>query len=110
MLFNRIFADGVFPSAWKDTLVVPVYKRGDRSQLTNYRPISLLSTVGKVCERVVYNKLYRFLTPVLSDHQPGFHKKYGTVMQLTRLVQLWSEALDHSEYVGIVFFRLAKGI
>ena len=108
MLFNRSFANGVLPSAWKDALVVPVYKRGDRSQLTNYRPISLLSTVGKVCERVVYNKLYRFRTSILSDHQSGFRKKDATVMHLTRLVQLWSEALDHSEYVGIVFFDLRK--
>ena len=53
VLFNRSFADQHFPTAWKEALVVPVYKKGNRSQLTKYRPIALLSAVGKVCERLI---------------------------------------------------------
>ena len=107
-LFNCSFHEQYFPRAWKDAVVVPVYKRGDRALLTNYRPISLLSAVGKVCERVVYDKLYQFLSPVLSTHQSGLRKHDGTSFQLLRLVQQWSEALDESQYVGIVFFDLRK--
>ena len=108
LLFNRSFSDRRFPDAWKDALVVPVFKRGDRSLLTNYRPIALLSSVGKVCERIVYNKLYHFLSPYLSAQQSGFRKHDSTSLQLLRLVQQWSEALDDSQYVGIVFFDLRK--
>ncbi len=108
VLFNRSFSDGVYPSAWKDSLVVPVFKRGDRAALTNYRPIALLSSVSKVCERVVHNKLYPFLTPYLSDMQSGFKKRDSTTYQLTRLVQQWSESLDASKYVGVIFFDLQK--
>ena len=108
VLFNRSFSECSFPSQWKEALVVPVFKRGERSALTNYRPIALLSSVGKVCERVVFNKLYAFICPFLSDHQSGFRKRDGTGLQLVRLVQQWSEALDKSQYIGAVFFDLRK--
>ncbi len=107
-LFNRSFSEGNFPSSWKSALVIPVFKRGDRSSLTNYRPISLLSCVGKVCERLVYTHLYQYLSPNLSANQSGFRRQDGTSNQLTRLVQLWSEALDDSQYVGALFFDLRK--
>ena len=90
VLINRSFRDAVFPSGWKLAYVSPVFKKGNPSLLTNYRPIALLSAVGKVCERLVYNKLYRFVTPVLSENQSGFRKKDGTAFQLTRLMQEWS--------------------
>ena len=83
-------------------------KKGNPSLLTNYRPIALLSAVGKVCERLVYNKLYRFVTPVLSENQSGFRKKDGTAFQLTRLMQKWSNLLDDSHYIGVLFFDLRK--
>ena len=89
-------------------MVIPIFKRGDHSQLTNYCPIALLSSVGKVCERVVFNQLYHFISPFLSDQQSDFRKKDGTSLQLVRLVQQWSEALDKSKYVGAVFFDLRK--
>ena len=56
----------------------------------------------------MFNKLYRFLSPVLSLRQSGFRKEDSTVFQLVRLVQSWSELLDSSQYVGAVFFDLKK--
>ena len=107
-LFNRSFREGCFPKAWKMALVIPAFKRGDKSNPSNYRPISLLSTVGKVAERIVFDITYAFVSPHLSDHQSGFRKKDGTSLQLTRLVQQWSEALDDGYYVGVIFFDLRK--
>ena len=107
-LFNRSFAEEAFPSAWKMSLVVPVFKRGDNSNPSNYRPIALLSVVGKVCERVVFNKLYQFISLYLADHQSGFRKRDSTTLQLVRLIQSWSEAVDSSKYVGAIFFDLRK--
>ena len=108
VLFNRSFEEEVFPSAWKRSLVVPSFKRGDSSNPSNYRPIALLPVVGKVCERVVFNRLYRFLSPHLVDHQSGFRKGDGTTLQLLRLIQTWSEAIDSSCYIGAIFFDLQK--
>ena len=65
LLFNRSFSECTYPSAWKDALVIPVFKRGERSSLSSYRPISLLCVVGKVCERIVFNKLsFSYASPV----------------------------------------------
>ena len=108
VLFNRSFQEGCFPASWKVALVVPVFKKGDRSLPGNYRPIALLPILSKVMERIVCNKLSHFLAPWLSPYQSGFKKGDGTVAQLTRLIQHWSEALNNSQYVGIVFFDLKK--
>ena len=107
-LFNRSFADGCFPSDWKAALVVPVFKKGDKTDPGNYRPIALLPIVSKVLERIVHDKLSRFLRPWLSPAQSGFRKNDGTIPQLTRLTQVWAEAVDRSMYVGVVYFDLRK--
>ena len=93
---------------WKTATVVPVFKRGDRSKTTNYRPISLLCIVSKVLEKLVSHRLAPFLQPLISSRQSGFQKHDGTVFQLLRLVQRWSEALDASEQVGVIFLDLKK--
>ena len=107
-LFNRSFRECAFPRAWKKALVIPAFKRGDKSNPTNYRPLSLLSTLSKVAERVVFDIMYPFISAELSDCQPGFRKKDSTSLQLIRLVQQWSEAVDKGSYVGVIFFDLKK--
>ena len=74
----------------------------------NYRPIALLPIVSKVLERIVHNKLSSFLSPWLSEKQSGFRKADGTVPQLVRLTQQWSEDIDRSHYIGALFFDLKK--
>ena len=107
-LFNKSFTSGTLPGKWKQALIVPVFKRGDKHQPTNYRPISLLSAVGKVQGRIVYNKLYSFLKSTLSPYQSGFCKNDNTGMQLIRLTQSWAEILNASTLVGVVFFDLTN--
>ena len=89
---------------WKEAVVVPVFKKGSNHLITNYRPIYLFNIVSKVQERIVFNKLYKLLSPILAAHQSGFKKNDGTHLQLSRLVQEWSEATDSSNYVAAVFF------
>ena len=107
-LFNRSFELSQFPQAWKEALVLPVYKKGCVTDPGNYRPIALLPIVSKVLERIVHNKLSSFLSPWLSKKQSGFRKADGTVPQLVRLTQQWSEGIDRSHYIGALFFDLKK--
>ena len=76
----------------------------------NYRPIALLPIVSKVLERIVHNKLSSFLSPWLRKKQSGFRKAGGTVPQLVRLTQQWSEGIDRSHYIGALFFDLKKSL
>ena len=51
---------GNFPQSFKISKIIPLYKRGDHSLLTNCRPISLLSTISKVFERIIYDQMYEY--------------------------------------------------
>ena len=61
-LFNRSLQQGYFPSSWKDANVTPIYKKEDKSLPSNYRPISLLSTVGKTMERCVHKHIFNYIS------------------------------------------------
>ena len=73
---------GYLPSEWKVHKVIPVFKSGDRSLITNYRPISLLSNISKVLERLIYNKIIDHVTPYIKPIQFGFMSKRSTIQQL----------------------------
>lgn len=62
ILFNRSLADGIFPTVWKISHVIPIYKKGDKTDPQNYRPISLTSVVSKVFEKAVVKYILNFLT------------------------------------------------
>ena len=61
ILFNKSLLDQTFPKKWKHSLVNPLFRKGDKSLACNYRPISVLSCVGKLMERCVYKHLYNHL-------------------------------------------------
>ncbi|CAH1252373.1 Hypp9263 [Branchiostoma lanceolatum] len=95
-LFNLSLSTSQLPAEWKQCNVTPVYKKGDRSNPSNYRPIALLPTVPKVLERLVHNRLYTYLmnNNLININQSGFKKGDGTVPQLMRLVDEWAKSID----------------
>ena len=107
-LFNASFRTGCLPQDWRDSAVTPVFKKGNASLLTNYRPISLLSVVSKVQERVVFEQLSKHIDPHIPTHQSGFRRQDGTELQLSRLVHEISEARDAGKTVMSCFFDLSK--
>jgi hypothetical protein len=86
--YNLSISTGIVPEKLKTAKVVPVYKKGDRSLASNYRPISLLSVFYKLLERLMYNRLMSFLTKhnVLYKYQFGFRTNYSTALALTEVV------------------------
>ena len=77
-LFNLSFTCGVFPLILKTSKVIPVYKKDSELKCSNYRPVSSLSSIDKVLEKLMYNRLYNFLdmNSVIYDLQFGFRQKY----------------------------------
>ena len=69
ILFNQSFSSGIFPSILKASKIIPIYKKGSKLECSNYRPISLLSNIDKILERLMYNRLYNFL----EKKKPYFH-------------------------------------
>ena len=107
-VFELSFETGELPRTWKDAVVKPVYKKGDRSNPGNYRPISLLSATSKVLEKIVCEQLGEQVERHLPEKQSGFRKADGTVPQLTRLLHTMYEALDNGKNVFAVFYDLSK--
>jgi len=75
-IYNSSLANGMVPDRLKIGKVVPVFKKGDRSLPTNYRPICLLSIFDKLLEKLMYKRLYDFLimNNILYEYQFGFRK------------------------------------
>ena len=76
-LFNQSMQSGVFPDIWKQANVTPIHKKSDRQRKENYRPISLLSCVSKVMERIVFNEMYEYFEShnLLTWRNAGLKKK-----------------------------------
>ena len=76
-IFNLSIKTGEYPDPLKIAKVIPIFKKGDKTKCPNYRPISLLSNVSKIFERIMYNQLEMHLNSnsILYKHQYGFRKK-----------------------------------
>ena len=95
------------PQQWKVHKIVPIHKKGDRSIVSDYRPISLLCSLSRVLESIIYHKVADFIRPLLSSHQYGFLPK--RCLQNLLLSYLFvTEALDHSEAVDAIYLDFSK--
>lgn len=109
-IFNNCFLQGYFPKCLKVAAVIPVFKGGDKNSVTNYRPISLLSVIAKVLEKLIKIRLIEFLDKdnVLSQNQFGFMKNRSTEDAISLLCTEVYNALDNSVPCVAVFLDLAK--
>ena len=86
ILFNSSFREGKFADIYKHSNVIPLPKKGDNSDSSNFRPVSLLSNVGKLRERIVFKHIYNFVlheNDLLYKYQSGFSSNHSTTFQLT---------------------------
>ena len=90
--------------------VFPLYKKDDRTDAQNYRPISVLPAISKICERVVYDQPYRYLNSndLLTKNQSGFRSLHSTVTALLHLTSNWYLNIDKGMINFIVLLDLAK--
>ena len=74
MIYQNGLNTGTFSNIWKKSNIVPVYKKGNKQVVNNYRPLSLLPACGKILERLVFNSLFNFLdnNSLLSANQSGY--------------------------------------
>ena len=109
-LYNECMKLGTFPSPFKIGKVTPIYKKGNRECIENYRPVSILPIFGKIFEKIIYNRLYTFLTSngVLHDEQFGFRKGHSTTHALHRSVHNISKSLSNNMHVLGIFIDLSK--
>ncbi len=104
-MFNKSFNQGKVPCQWKRANVTPVYKKGDKQIVSNYRPISLLSVVGKLQERIVFKTLYEYCSQhnLLTWRNSGFKPKDSAMNQLLIVTHKIYEALENGNDVNLAF-------
>ena len=107
---NMSLSEGVFPTQLKIADVVPLYKCDDPMIFNHYRPVSLLCTLSKVFEKVMYYRIIKFLEKfsILYEYQFGFRRKRSTHLALITLVDKLTQAVENGEYVIGVFLDFSK--
>ena len=110
VLYNACFKFGVFPSNLKITKIIPVFKSGDKSQVTNYRPNFILSCFSKILGEAVYDRAINFLNDnsVLSPTQYGFRSNFSTEHAVLDIVNTCYNNIERKMYSGSVLLNLAK--
>ena len=109
-IFNMSIDTDQFPSEWKAARVIPLFKKGQRSMLDNYRPISILPVVSKVMERILYDQMYEYFNQknLFSKHQFGFRPYHSTTTTLLDCTNEWYANMDRGLYNLVVFLDLKK--
>ena len=109
-VINNSFSKGIVPDSTKVAKVLPLFKSGDQTLLSNYRPISLLPSFSKIFERLVYNRLISYLNKnnILHDYQFGFRSNHDTAMAVTEMVDKIAEAIDSKKISLGIFIDLSK--
>ena len=109
-IINLSFSTGFFPSQWKNSRIVPVYKSESTLSLGNYRPISILPFLSKIIEKLVHQQLMKFLDEnrLLSDFQFGFRPNISTELADTLFLDNVRKNVNQGYMVGATFNDLSK--
>ena len=109
-IFNKSILSGSFPDDMKIAIVSPIYKSDCKSKPTNYRPVSVLSAVAKIFEKLISHQLSNYLesNKILVNQQSGFRKKHSTGTSLLSVTNEWYLNMNKGYLNGVVFLDLKK--
>ena len=108
-IFIQSIITEIFPEKWKEARVSPLYKNGAKNDPSNYRPISVIPTVSKIYEKIIYDQLYDYLNTynLLTHCQSGF-RSFSTLTASLEATNDWSVNIDNGMLNGVVFIDLKK--
>ena len=109
-IFNTSLQRAIFPNDWKLAKVTPIFKEGSKADCGNYRPISVISAVAKLFEKLVYQQLSSFLrlNGILVEQQSGFRYQHSTETALLSSTNEWLFKMDRGLLSGVLFLDLKK--
>ena len=109
-IFNLCIEHGYFPDELKIGCITPVYKKGDKTEVSSYRPVCSLSPFSKIFERIIYNRMLKFIEKhkILSKSQYGFRKNVSTETALINFIDFVHKGLTSKHSVGAIFMDLSR--
>jgi hypothetical protein len=108
LLYNLSIQTGTIPLDWKKADIIPIYKKGDKSNISNYRPISLLPVAGKILERCIHNHIYPITRPDIHPNQHGFMTSKSTTTQLLEFYDNIYNKLENKIQTDVLYLDLSK--
>lgn len=108
MLFNKTFKEGVFPSLWKISSITLVSKKGNKSDVKNYRPISGLVQLGKLLEKLVLSHIIDPINNILDNSQHGFRPGRSTLSCNLTLQHFILESFKNNSQVDVIYTNFEK--
>ena len=109
-IYNLCIKEGYFPTELKLGCITPIFKKGDKYCMSNYRPVCSLSPFSKIFERILYNRMLDFIgkNNIFSDSQYGFRKKKSAETALLDFTNYTYGGLTAKQNVGSIFMDLSK--
>ena len=109
-IFNLSLQTGIFPDKLKIARVTPLFKGGENYELGNYRPISVLPCFSKILEKIMYNRLYKYLTDnnIIYKKQFGFQEGRSTEYAIAQQIDHIKKSFENKQYTLGVFVDLSK--
>ena len=110
LMFTTSIETSPCPDSWKVARVTPIYKDGDKTEKSNYQPISVLPVISRLFEKLIANQLYQYMndTRHFSSGQSGFLRLHVTVTCLLKSTDDWYNRMDLGRLVGLVFIDLKR--
>ena len=110
IIFKMSIDSGTCPLQWKNADITPIYKKGDASQVSNYRPISILPAMCRLFERILADDINFNLyhNRLITDAQYGFVKGRSTELQLLTCSKMWINAIDSNKFIDTVYIAFSK--
>ena len=106
--YNKCVAECNFPNPMKLADITPAHKKDDKTQKENYRPVSILSSISKIFERLIYEGINLYMNDFLSPFLCGFRKGYSTQNCLMVMLERMKKALDNRYLAGALLTDLSK--
>ena len=109
-IFELSLRGGTLPDDWREAEITPIFKSGDKSSPSNYRPISLTSVCCKILEHIICSNVHQHLEAhnLLSTSQHGFRRRCSTETQLVSVLQDWKNLMRREVCVDTIFLDFAK--
>jgi hypothetical protein len=96
------------PEEWKESIIVPIHKKGDKTDRNNYRAISLLPTTYKILSNVLLSRLIPYVEEIIGDHQCGFRRNRSTSDHIFCIPQILEKKWKYNEAVHKLFIHFKK--
>ena len=106
--FNYCIVIGEFPHEFRNADIIPVHKKKQKSDKTNYRPVSILPNLSKIYEKLIYNQLYDYFDKILLPSQCGFRKGYSFQHCLLAMLENFKKSVDDGNEFGALLTDLSK--